>query len=152
MPSSIQLVEELAVDVPNATAPGRYRIFYDQTDNVLKLKDDVGTLYPVGTGGWSPWIHNAVVLFAASPYLATVQETVKVDPVGGVVLITLPTAVGIAGFQIKVVSLSDLLVPNVITVDALGGETINGVLTKTLTTAREFLIVESDNVGWLIVG
>jgi len=116
---------------------------------VLSLTNSLGVTTPVA--GWQPWVHNAVVLFAATPYAASIQETVKVDPVGGAVQIDLPTAVGIAGFQIKVVSLSDLLVPNVITVDALGGQTINGVLTKTLTTPRERIVVESDGANWLVV-
>jgi hypothetical protein len=151
MPSSIQLVEELAADVPNATAPGRYRIFYDQTDNVLKLKDDVGTLFPIA--GWSPWVHLTPLVFpVGSPYAASIQETVKVDPTTAIGTVTLPTAVGFAGFQIKVVSISDAILPFVVTIDTTSGQLINGVLTKTLTTAREFLIVESDNVGWLIVG
>lgn len=152
MPSSIQLVEELAVDVPNATAPGRYRLFYDQTDNVLKLKDDTGTLFPVGTGGWSPWVHNPIVVFPAAPVLAVIQETVKVDPTAAAGTVTLPTAVGFAGFQIKVVSISDAVLPFVVTINTTGGQLISGVLTATLTTAREFLIVESDNIGWLAVG
>ena len=103
-----------------------------------------------------PQDHKSSARFATAealtPYAASIQETVKVDPTTAIGTVTLPTAVGFAGFQIKVVSISDAILPFVVTIDTTSGQLINGVLTKTLTTAREFLIVESDNVGWLIVG
>lgn len=116
---------------------------------VLSLTNSLGVTTPVA--GPQPWVHNALVVFPVAPYAASIQETVKVDPDASVGTIQLPSASGIAGFQIKVVSVSDLILPPVITVLPAGIETINGLASKTLTTPRERIVVESDGADWLVV-
>lgn len=139
-------------DAPSPAGTSRRRLSVTSA-GVLRLTDASGVTTDVaGTGGWQPWVHNAPVLSGASPYTPVIQETVKVQPDTQIVTVALPTAVGIAGFQIKVVSLSDVPFPaNAVTVAAFGGEFINGVASKTLTTARERITVESDGTGWLVV-
>lgn len=151
MTANIEFPEEVAANVPVASSATRKRLFLDNADGTFKTKDSAGTVDPLSSVAVVAWTHNAVVNVGASPYAATVQETVKVDADTGAIQVDLPTAVGIAGRQIKIVSLSDAVTPPTITVAAAGGEFINGTSTRTMTTPRERLLVESDGADWLVV-
>lgn len=145
---TFELVENNSPDASGAA--GRWRLSVDNT-GTLYLTDSLGVSTAITGGGGGVWIHNAPIVVGDSPYLASVQETVKVDVDSGLITIQLPSAVGIAGIQIKIVSLSDSLTPNVCTILPDGAETINGDLSKTLTTPRERMTLESDDTNWLVV-
>jgi hypothetical protein len=122
------------------------------TAGALELTDTLGITTPVGGGGGGNiWIHNPPVTVGMSPYAASIQETVKVDVDTGVISVTLPSAIGLTGRQLKVLSLSDNISPPVCTVSPTFGQTLNGGPNWTLTTPRERLVVESDGANWLVV-
>jgi len=135
---------------PSPAGIGRRRLSVTSA-GVPRLTNSAGVTTPIGGGGSNVWIHNIPVVVGASPYLATIQETVKVDADTGAITIQLPTAVGIAGQQLKVVSLSDTIGPPVCTLQPFGAETINSDPTKTITTPRERYTLESDGANWLVV-
>lgn len=147
MSANIEFPEELPAAIPNASNATSKRLFLDATDGSLKTKDFAGTVATVAVGGWT---HNANVTAAMSPYAASIQESVKVV-LDGLTTVVLPTANSMAGQQIKVISLSDLITPPVCTISTTGGDTINGLATYTLTSPRERVTVESDGSDWLVV-
>lgn len=150
MSANVEFPEEMPGDIPVASAANKKRLFLDQTDGLFKTKDDAGTVEAIATLAIA-WIHNANVQVGDSPYAATIQETVKVDADTGAIQVDLPTAIGSAGRQVKVVSLSDAVTPPVVTIATTGGQTINGDPTRTLTTPRQRVTVESDGSNWLVV-
>jgi hypothetical protein len=150
MSSNAEFEEELPGDIPVASSAVRRRVFLDQTDGFFKTKDSLGNVAPIATLAL-PFIHNAPVTNAMSPYVAAIQETVKVDVDTGAITVLLPTAIGSAGSQIKVVSLSDTIGPNPCTIVPFGPQTINGDPSKVLLTPRERYTLESDGANWLVV-
>ena len=70
-----------------------------------------------------------------------------IDCISGTFTVTLPTAVGIAG-KIYVVKNSGA---GIITVDTTSSQTIDGILTRTLTT-NGVLYVQSTGSNWIIGG
>lgn len=150
MAANIEFQEEAPGSVPVASSGIRKRVFLDQTDGFFKTKDALGVVAPIATLA-IPFIHNAAVTNAMSPYNAVAQETVKVNVDTGAINVILPTAIGNAGNQVKIVSLSDTIGPNVCTITPFGGQTINSDPTKTLTTPRERMTLESDGANWLVV-
>lgn len=151
MTANVEFQEEAPGGISVASSAARRRVFLDQTDGFFKTKDSAGVIRPISSIAL-PFIHNAAVTLAGSPYAASIQETVKVNVDTGAIIVNLPTAVGNAGHQVKVVSLSDALVPNVCTIVPFGAQTINGDPNRTLTAPREFSLVESDGANWLAVG
>ena len=82
-------------------------------------------------------------------YLATVTDGfLKVDAVGGAIIITLPTAVSNDGqvYNIKKIDASG----NYVTVTPAGAETIDGAATKIMSAQWVNLSIISDGVNWLI--
>jgi len=149
MSSNIQLAPELAGSIPVASAAGKKRLFLDTSDGQLKTKDSVGTVEAIA-GSVAPWTHNAIINNAASPYAATINETVKVDPSSGAVQVDLPTAAGIAGQLLKVINVTTDV--TTITVNPVGLETIDGASSYMMNTPRERVWLESDGTNWLVVG
>ena len=86
--------------------------------------------------------------FSAKSTAYTLTATDDIVSVTGTTTITLPTAAGIPGRKYTIKN-SD--VAATVTVDANGGETIDGSLTKLLTTQYQYLTILSDGVNWLIV-
>lgn len=154
MSANVEFEEVAPGSVDNASSATRKRLFLNQATGTFSTKDQAGAVNPVSSTPGA-WIHNAVVtnppFTTGAPYTASVFETVKVDPSGGDIRVVLPTAVGIAGAQVKVVSLSDDISPNLIVVDGNSAETINGDLTRNLNTPRQRITVESDGANWLVV-
>jgi len=151
MSSNIQFVKEAAAAVPNATAANKSRVFQDTADNIFKTKDNLGNILPISGVQSFSWTVVGPITNGTSPYTVLVPfETVRVDPSGGQVDINLITAVGNAGRQIKVKNTTAS--PNPIVIDAFGAETIDGNLTWTMITPREFAVLESDGANWMIVG
>jgi hypothetical protein len=150
MASNIQFASEVAGSIPVASAPGKVRLFRDIADGLFKFKDNIGNITTLGGGGALVWVHRAPVIGPAVQ-LAVIYETVKVDPTAGIVMVNLPTAVGFAGQQLKVVSLTDMIGPPAVNIIPDGSETINGDPSKSLTTPRERMTLESDGANWLVV-
>src|SRR3990167_3277970 len=65
--------------------------------------------------------------------------------------ITLPTAVGRAGKQFIFIKKSDGTT-NALKIDGSGSELINEKTDYSLKKSNECIIIESDNVGWLVLG
>lgn len=82
--------------------------------------------------------------------LDATHGTVVVNNTGGAATINLPTAVGISG-RIYVIKKISGLALNV-TIDPAGAELIDGGATKVLTLQYTSLIIQSDNVGWQVIG
>lgn len=150
MSSNAEFKAENATDIPVSSGAGLKRLFLDLADGFFKTKDNLNNVAPIATIA-TPFIHNPPVTVGMSPYSAAIQETVKVNVDTGLITVNLPTAVGNVGFQTKIVSLSDLIGPNVCTIIPFGIQTINGDASKTLTTPRERMTLESDGSNWLVV-
>jgi hypothetical protein len=82
-------------------------------------------------------------------YAAQLGEFVLGDPSAGPFGVTVPTAVGNRDRFVAVKNDSDST--NAITVTPLGG-TIDGAASRVLNTAREWLILQSDDANWKVVG
>jgi hypothetical protein len=67
----------------------------------------------------------------------------------GSITFTLPTAVGIAGRIYEFVKIDSS--SNTITIDGAGSETINGALTKVLSTQWQRCRIVSNGVNWIIL-
>lgn len=83
-------------------------------------------------------------------YTVTLEDsTIWVDASGGVITITLPTAVGIGGKIINIVKVDSS--SNALTIDADGTETINGELTAVTAIQYTSLTLQSNNANWIII-
>lgn len=81
--------------------------------------------------------------------LDNTHSTVEVDTSGGNRIITLPTAVGIAGRAYTVKRATAGV--NTLTVDGNGAETIDGALTVLLPNQWDVLRVQSNGATWLVI-
>lgn len=162
MASWTEYVEEedaTMVATAKASAERRRRVFLSKDGLQLKLIDELGNISLIATV-FVQGIHKPVVDFAASPYAAVVNETVKVlttAPDGGDIIVNLPSAVGNAGLLVKVVSVTPpfsgvLPGGHKVRINADGPDLINGVAFKELTNAGENLNLESDGTDWIITG
>lgn len=151
--STYQLRRKNPADVDAATASDQWRLYLDDLTGLLSAKDNFNNIIVVGGAQTIAFLQGAVITVADSPYLATTRETVKVDMESGAVTVQLPPAVGITGFQIKVVGVTDVDPPtNPVTILPDGAETINGNPSFQLTTTRESVLLESDGANWMVVG
>ena len=103
-----------------------------------------GPAWTPGAGGGS----NSILTYAAKTSAYTVDNTdCVVDCTTGTFTVTLPTAVGIVG-QYFVIKNSGT---GIITIDAYGSETIDGVLNKILAVRYESLTIISDGTNWKVI-
>lgn len=79
-------------------------------------------------------------------YTATYGESVRCDPTSAGFTVTLPTAVGKRGAQIKIANVSAST--NGIVVDGNASETVFGATTQTISTAYQTMVIESDGANW----
>lgn len=89
-------------------------------------------------------------VFADSPYTAlSTDYTILCDAVGGSMTINLPSSVGLSGrmYNIKKVDAS----ANTVTIDANGGQLVDGAATKVITAQYESYTIQSDNANWSII-
>jgi len=94
-----------------------------------------------------PYVQTAVQ--SGAPYLAALNDLVRVDCSAAARTINLPTAVGHTNeIMVKLVSLATFST----TVDAFGAETIDGALTLVMSTDFEWAILKSDGANWMQVG
>lgn len=91
-----------------------------------------------------------VTAVKTSTYTAVVGDFVRTDASGGAFTVNLPTAVGIAGRQIKIAESANST--TAVTLDGAGSETINGAATQALTTAYGEKTLTSDGANWLMGG
>jgi len=85
-----------------------------------------------------------------TPITVTVDNyTILMDATAAAATVNLYTAVGNPGRRITIKKIDSSA--NTVTIDGTTTETIDGVLTKVLTTQYEVVTIESDNVNWFIV-
>ena len=88
-------------------------------------------------------ITTAQTLFAS-------DEVVLVNAPGpGSLTVTLPTAVGIAGYEYNIKRINTP--PGTVIIDADGTETIDGTLTQTLLMQWASVTIVSDGSNWLVI-
>lgn len=89
------------------------------------------------------------VVSKTANYTAANESVILVDASSGSVTINLPAASGLSGreYTIKKIDSST----NIVTVDANGGETIDGILTKLLYTENESVTIICDGTNWEIL-
>ena len=75
--------------------------------------------------------------------------TVLVDASGGNRIINLPTAIGIAGTVYNIKKTDSSI--NTVTIDGNGAQTIDGKITKIITTQYENVTIQSDGANWVIL-
>jgi len=127
------------------------------TSNLAPAVNTCGRLCSLGNGDWAHFIGSAASAPAAlsvgsrsSNYTAlTTDGVLAVDSSSGSVTITLFSAGGNTGavLHIKKVDVSG----NQVIVDGSGSETIDGSLTKNITTQWDCLSIVSDGANWLIL-
>jgi len=148
--STFQLRQQPAGDVDSSSSADQFRVFLDDSNGLLSMKDFFGVVTVIGGSGQTVATHRPPVVGPAAQ-LALINESVKADPTAGIVTVNLPTAVGVTGRQIKVISLTDMIGPPAINLVPFGAETINSDPSKSLTTPRERMVIESDGANWLVV-
>lgn len=82
--------------------------------------------------------------------LDSADETILANASGGAFTITLFTAVGIAGKQLRIKKIDTTT--NIVTIDGDGTETIEGDTTYPLGAQNRSVILESDDANWRIMG
>lgn len=75
--------------------------------------------------------------------------TVLVDASGGNRIITLPTAIGIAGTYYNIKKTDSSI--NTVTIVGNGAQTIDRQTTKVITTQDENVTIQSDDANWVIL-
>jgi hypothetical protein len=93
---------------------------------------------------------HATLAVSASTLLGTLTPftLVQVDTSAGNVTLTLPPALAVRGFEIKI---KKMTAANTVTVDGDGAETIDGAATLAWTTQYQSFTLVSDGTGWSIV-
>lgn len=103
-----------------------------------------GPAWTPGTGGGS----SSTIPFTSKTGAYTIDNTdCMVDCTAGTFTVTLPTAVGLEG-KYFIVKNSGI---GIITIDAYGSETIDGVLNKILAVQYESLTMISDGTNWKVI-
>lgn len=95
-------------------------------------------------------VTNSVASKTSNYTLLTSDFQINGDASGGAFTLTLPTAVGNTGKEF-VLFRTDQTFANIITIATTGGQTINGVSTKTLATQYESWRLISDGANWLVL-
>jgi hypothetical protein len=112
-----------------------------------------GTFTDNGSNIQTTSISLAIVSKTAA-YTAGVSDyTITGDATGGAFSITLPTAVGCTG-RIYIIKKSDASV-NAVTIATTSSQNISGTsvaTTYSLASQGKYVMVQSDNVGWTIIG
>lgn len=83
--------------------------------------------------------------------LTTSESVVLADATTAAFTITLPTAAASAPFPRFFIKKIDTALANLVTIDANGTETIDGMLTITLAQRGESVMIESDGSNWRIL-
>lgn len=123
------------------------RVAIDPVNGTVALGD--GTATPVVRLDASGATGAVVAKTAA--YTATAADSViTADATGGAFSITLPTAVGIAGKSYTVKRINGG--SNAVTVATTSSQTIDGGVSRTLSTQWESLTVTSNGANWVGVG
>lgn len=139
-----------ARDLPADFTPSNYtpaQVASEGTDKTsAHLKGIDNKIATLGGGGGG---NEAVTSYSTTQTLAiTTDQFVKLSASGGAFTVTLPTASGNTGY-IFILQKTDSTF-NQITIDGNGSETINGNLTRKLSTQYETLKIISDGTNWLI--
>ncbi len=77
------------------------------------------------------------------------HEIVAVSASGGNRIISLPTAIGIAGRRYSIIKTDSSA--NTVTIDPLGAQTINDAATKVLSLQFETVTIMSDGTNWFLL-
>lgn len=84
-----------------------------------------------------------------TPYSASINTVIRADAIGGVIAVSLPTAVGESGLIITVKKID--VVGNSVKIEADGLETIDGSSTKVITGQNDAVRIMSNGLGWDII-
>lgn len=154
MSSHIQFKRELEAGIPPADAIGQGRLYWRSSDGIFYIRDENGADTPIA-GGFVSWVqaNGGSIVTGATYTMLVTFETVRVDPTIQPVTINIVTAVGFAGYQCKVKNVTTDVTP--ISVTPFAGESIEGGASDApwvMNTPREFVVLESDGAGWMVVG
>ncbi|GEM_PF-6544922 len=122
------------------------KYFYDATG--MGINNDTNpvtsTLYLNGSFG-------TAITTKVATYTPTVNDhTILYDATAGAITSTLPSAVGIGGREYVLKRINGG--SNTVTLNANGSEKIDGVGSITLSAQNKYTKLQSDNIGWQIVG
>lgn len=135
-------VPEIAT--PSTPASG-YGSIYFKTDGNLYQLDDTGAESRLGN------LAQLAVTSKTTTYTATTaDDVILVSASGGSWTLSLYTAVGNSGRRIRI-KRTDQTLANQVTIDANGTETIDGSLTRKLSTQYEEYEIVSDGSNWHIL-
>lgn len=112
-----------------------------------------GTAYLTQDNAYLPSAHLPQVLSKTGNYTVSTADGVDIlieaDATSGSFTVSLFTAVGNTGKRITVKKIDSSA--NTVTVDPNGTQTIDGALTRVLSTQYEGVTVESDGSNWVVV-
>lgn len=141
-PTSTTFMEVSEIATPSTPASGKMRI-YAKSDSKLYIKNDDGNETQVNTGA------GGSVTSVSTTYTAlTSDDVILASASGGSFTITLFTAVGNADKYLTIKKTDSST--NTVTIDGSGSETINGNLTRVLSTQNETIRIVSDGSNWHI--
>ncbi len=137
----------------NSTQTSDLQQWTNASGTVLNVIDHAGSV-GIGTAAATSTldVHGSMSLpitTVTSNYTVTATDyTILCNNSGSTIIITLPTAVGIAGrlYVIKRIS------TKAVTVDGNGSETIDGAATASIATQYFSLMLQSNGASWFVIG
>ena len=109
----------------------------------------IGTNAPTSTMQVAGSVALSITTKTAT-YTATASDhTILCNNTGGAITINLPAAAGCSGRVYVIKKISGILLN--VTIDPNASETIDGVLTRVLTTQYESIIIQCDGTSWFIL-
>ncbi|PCI16310.1 MAG: hypothetical protein COB62_08025 [Piscirickettsiaceae bacterium] len=128
-------------DVNNATA----RLFISETTGNV----GIATLSPDSRFEIAGSFGAKITSINSGPYAANDESTILVDAGLGAITVNLPAAATVPD-RMYYIKKTDAT--NSVTIDASGGELIDGTLTQTLTNQFEYYRIISDGSAWYVIG
>lgn len=94
------------------------------------------------------WVNRTAVVTKTGNYTVTTEDVIIADATGGVITITLPTAVGVVrSITIKRINSG----ANAVNIATTSSQTMDGSTTAAMSVANQSLTFVSDNANWFII-
>jgi hypothetical protein len=118
---------------------------FNSTSSALNIYITATTSWEaVGTGSGAISVISKNTTYTA----ASGDDLILSDATSAAFTITLPSASGLSGTQIRIKKIDSST--NVVTIEGDGTETIDGALNKNLASKDEFIHITSDGTNWVV--
>lgn len=138
--------------------PNNHGVVISGSGNVMSVIAPDASIVKVLTSGGSSanptWQNvpaaSATITSVSTTYpILTSDGTILCDANGAGFAVTLPTAIGVSGKSYTIKKTDSTF--NIVTIATTSSQTIDGVITTTLSTQNEVIILESDGANWQVL-